>query len=169
MKAPIESMSAVSYRALRVNDVEAVFDVARVAWQFTYATIFDSAFIDQFVRTNYASDRLRVLVPLVTAQRMFFDVAVDGEQIIGFCNIGPTSRGAELFRIYLTPAYIGKGIGRRLLERGEQFVRARGFPSYYCFVHKDNELGKDFYARRGFRHVPGSDRDDEWYMEKTLL
>jgi len=41
-------------------------------------------------------------------------------------------------------------------------------PSYHYFVHKDNELGKRFYMRRGFRHVPASDRDDEWYMEKTL-
>jgi GNAT superfamily N-acetyltransferase len=102
------------------------------------------------------------------AQRMFFDVAVDGDQIIGFCNIGVTSRGAELFRIYLTPEYIGTGIGSTFLERGEQFVRARGFPSYYCYVHKDNELGKRFHTRQGFQHIPRADRDDEWYMEKTL-
>ena len=99
---------------------------------------------------------------------MFFDLALDGDQIVGFCNIGATSRGAELFRIYLRPGYIGTGVGSRLLERGEQFVRAQGLPSYYCFVHRDNELGKRFYFRRGFRHVPALDREDEWYMEKTL-
>jgi hypothetical protein len=38
----------------------------------------------------------------------------------------------------------------------------------YCFVHKENELGKRSYLRQGFRHLPGSDRDDEWYMEKGL-
>src|SRR5262245_50770988 len=160
-------MNAISYRPIRAEDADAVFDVARAAWQFTYATIFDPEFIDQFVRTNYAPDRLTALVPLVAAQRMFFDVAVDGEQIIGFCNIGATPRGAELFRIYLTPAYLRAGIGSRLLQRGEEFVRARGFPSYYCFVHKDNELGKHFYMHRGFQHVPSADREDEWYMEKA--
>jgi hypothetical protein len=36
------------------------------------------------------------------------------------------------------------------------------------FVQKDNELGKRFDLRQGFRHLPGSDRDDEWYMETTL-
>jgi len=85
-------MNAISYRALRMDDVDAVFDVAREAWQFTYATLLDSAFIDQFVRTHYAPDRLRVLVPLVAAQRMFFDVALDGDQVIGFCNIDATPR-----------------------------------------------------------------------------
>ena len=161
-------MSAMGYRALRVEDLNAVSDTAREAWQFTYATIFDTAFIDQFVRTNYAPDRLRVLMPLVAAHQMFFDVALDSDQVVGFCNIGPTPRGAALFRIYLRPAYIGIGVGSGLLERGEHFVRTGRFPSYHCFVHKDNELGKRFYLRRGFRHLLGSDRNDEWYMEKTL-
>jgi GNAT superfamily N-acetyltransferase len=161
-------MTSISYRALRAEDVDAVFDAAREAWQFTYATIFPASFIDQFVRTNYAPDRLRALVPLVVARQMFFDLALDGDRIIGFCNIGMTPRGVELFRIYLRPAYIGVGVGSGLLERGEHFLRARGAPSYHCFVHKDNELGKQFYLRWGFCHLSDSDRNDEWYMEKEL-
>jgi ribosomal protein S18 acetylase RimI-like enzyme len=161
-------MDAIVYRSLRTSDVDAVFVVARDAWQFTYATIFDPAFIDQFVRTNYAPERLRALVPLVEAHQMFFDVALDADQIIGFCNIGLAARAAELFRIYLRPSYIGCGIGSTLLERGEGSMRTRGFPTYYCFVHKDNELGKRFYLRHGFRHRPESDQNDEWHMEKQL-
>jgi ribosomal protein S18 acetylase RimI-like enzyme len=161
-------MDAIVYRSLQTSDVDAVCAVAREAWQFTYATLFDPAFIDQFVRTHYAPERLRALVPLVEAHQMFFDVALDADQIIGFCNIGMTARGAELFRIYLRPAYIGRGIGSTLLERGEGFLRTRAFPTYYCFVHKDNALGKRFYLRHGFRHRPESDQNDEWYMEKPL-
>jgi ribosomal protein S18 acetylase RimI-like enzyme len=161
-------MDAIVYRSLQTSDVDAVFAVAREAWQFTYATIFDPAFVDQFVRTNYAPERLCALVPLVEAHQMFFDVALDADQIIGFCNIGMTARGAELFRIYLRPAYIGRRIGSTLLERGEGFLQTRGFPTYYCFVHKDNELGKRFYLRHGFRHRPESDQNEEWYMEKQL-
>jgi ribosomal protein S18 acetylase RimI-like enzyme len=161
-------MDAMVYRSLRTSDVDAVLAVTREAWQFTYATIFDAAFIDQFARTNYAPERLRALVPLVEAHQMFFEVALDADRIIGFCNIGMTARGAELFRIYLRPAYIGRGIGSTLLERGEGFMRTCEFPTYYCFVHKDNELGKRFYLRHGFRHRPESDQNDEWYMEKQL-
>ena len=63
-------MSAFGYRSLQPNDVEAVFAVAREAWQFTYATVFDPAFIDQFVRTNYAPERLRDLVSLIEASQI---------------------------------------------------------------------------------------------------
>jgi ribosomal protein S18 acetylase RimI-like enzyme len=161
-------MDAIVYRSLQTSDVDAVCAVAREAWQFTYATLFDPAFIDQFVRTHYAPERLRTLVPLVEAHQMFFTVALDADQIIGFCHMGLTARGAELFRIYLRPAYIGRGIGSTLLERGEGFLRTRAFLTYYCFVHKNNELGKRFYLRHGFRHRPESDQHDEWYMEKPL-
>jgi GNAT superfamily N-acetyltransferase len=166
--ASVRGGSSRWYRALRTEDGDAVFDAAWEAWRFTYATIFDVVFIDQFVRTNYAPDRLRALVPLVATQQMFLDVALDGDRIIGFCNIGVTPRGPQLFRIYLRPTDIGTGVGRGLLERGEHFVRALSFSSYHCVIHKDNELGKRFYLRQGFRHLPGSDRNDEWYMEKAL-
>lgn len=161
-------MDVISYRSLQSNDADAVFTVAREAWLFTYANIFDLAFIDQFTCTNYASEHLRALVPLVEANRIFFDLALDAEQIIGFCNIGVAARGAQLFRMYLRPAYIGHGIGSTLLERGEGFIRDRGFTTYCCFVHKDNGLGKRFYLRRGFQHRQQSDQDDEWFMEKQL-
>ena len=161
-------MTTFGYRSLQTSDAETVFSVAHEAWRFTYATIFDPAFIDQFVGTNYAPERLRELVPLVAASQIFFDVALDADQIIGFCNIGLSTRGAQLFRIYLRPAYIGRGIASTLLERGEGFICTRRFPSYYCFVHKDNELGKRFYLRHGFRHHLESDQNDEWYMEKQL-
>lgn len=161
-------MSTIVYRSLQPQDVDAVFATAHEAWQFTYATIFDPAFIDQFVRTNYAPERLRTLVPMVEANQQFFDVALNTDRVIGFCNIGVTARGAQLARIYLRPASIGYGIGRTLLERGERFVQARGFATYSCFVHKDNELGKGFYLRQGFCHCPESDQNDEWYMEKRI-
>ncbi len=47
-------MSSISCRAIRAEDVDAVSDVAREAWHATYATIFDTAFIDSSsVRTTH--------------------------------------------------------------------------------------------------------------------
>ena len=74
----------------------------------------------------------------------------------------------KLYRIYLLPDYIGQGLGRRLLERGETFLLEHGINTYFCFVHKDNEMGKRFYIRSGFQHIPEKDHDDEWNMEKNL-
>jgi ribosomal protein S18 acetylase RimI-like enzyme len=75
----------------------------------------------------------------------------------------------KLFRIYLLPEFLRQGIGGLLLAKGEQYLRKQGFSSYFCFVHNANELGKRFYEKQGFHHVPERDHNDEWFMEKKLL
>ena len=156
----------MTIRQFTGEDADGVYAAALEAWQYTYGNIFDAQFIENFVRTNYAPERLATVVPRLESGQMFFHVAVCDSQIAGFCHIGITDHGAELFRIYLRPSYIGQGIGSKLLSLGEAWAAAHGAHTLYCFVHKDNELGKQFYLRNGFRHVAERDHDDEWYMEK---
>jgi ribosomal protein S18 acetylase RimI-like enzyme len=104
-----------------------------------------------------------VLIPI-----RFLHVAVDGEQIIGFCHLGLTDRGAQLFRIYLHPAYTHRGIGRRLLELGEEYLRAQGIQRYFCYVNRGNVVGQRFYDRQGFRHASKGDLEDSYCIEKIL-
>lgn len=158
----------ITYRPFTGEDADAVADVARVAWAWTYAGIFAPEFIVQFVATHYAPERLQALAPAVAAGHVAFDLVLDGEKVVGFCNLGSTAHGAELWRIYLLPTYVGRGIGAALLARGEDFLRAQGIVSYRCFVHRANQRGQQFYARQGFRRVPEHDREDEWCLEKQL-
>ena len=159
----------VMIRPIKEPDVSEIYAVALAAWRYTYRNIFDEQFIEHFVNQNYAPERLLSLFPLLQIGTIYFNVAEHNSNIVGFCNIGIDRQMAELYRIYLLPDYIGQGLGRRLLERGEEFLREHGVNNYYCFVHKDNELGKRFYARSGFQHLPEKDHEDEWYMQKKLI
>ncbi len=98
----------------------------------------------------------------------FFEVALDGRQIVGFSQIALTPQGARLMRIYLLPAYIGRGVGRTLLQHGEAWLKAQGIAEYGCYVHAAKETGKRFYERQQFVHQPEHDQPDEWYMYKKL-
>ena len=117
-------MQNLTYRTFVAADAIAVSQVALEAWRFTYQAIYEEAFIASFVQTHYAPGRLAALVPQVQAGRMFFHVALHLDRIIGYCHLGLTPPGAELFRLYLHPLYIGCGIGWGLLQQGEAFVRA---------------------------------------------
>jgi GNAT superfamily N-acetyltransferase len=161
-------MENVVLRQFRQGDGVGVQAVARAAWRHTYKEIFPADFIDQFVATNYSPESLESLVVLIEAGSMFFSVAVMQEVMVGFSNIWDRGRGMELLRIYVLPAYIGKGLGGKLLIAGEEFVRARGSNRYFCMVHKRNQLGLNFYRRNQFRHVESKDHDDEMYLEKDL-
>jgi ribosomal protein S18 acetylase RimI-like enzyme len=143
--------------------------VALEAWQHTYRDIFDPQFIEHFVNRNYAPEAIASLFPRLHSGTMCFYVAEHKSKVIGFCNIGFGQQIAELYRIYLLPAYIGQGVGRKLLESGENFLLEHGMNIYFCFVHKDNEIGKRFYVRAGFQHVAQKDHSDEWYMEKRIV
>lgn len=161
-------LTHVVIRPIRESDAPSIRAVALEAWQYTYRKIFDQQFIENFVNQNYAPQAILPLLSGIQAGSMFFDVAEYSSKVIGFCNIGITKYGAELYRIYLLPTFIGQGIGRRFLERGEAFVVEHGIDSYSCFVHKNNEIGKRFYLASGFNHISAKDQDDEWFMEKNL-
>jgi ribosomal protein S18 acetylase RimI-like enzyme len=155
-------------RALQETDVQAVYEVALAAWHATYKDLYPAEFINNFVQTNYAPAGLLRLVPRIQAGHQFFHVALSQSSVVGFCHIAETRHGMELLRIYLRPSYIGQGIGRALLQQGEVFIQAQGYSTYFCFVHKENDLGKNFYVRNGFTHVSEKDGEEEWYMEKRL-
>jgi ribosomal protein S18 acetylase RimI-like enzyme len=158
----------VVVRPISESDVPSIRAVALEAWQHTYRTIFDQQFIEDFVNQNYAPEALLSLFSGIQAGSLIFDVAEYASKVIGFCHIGITRQSAELYRIYLLPTFIGQGIGRRFLERGETFVVEQGRDSYFCFVHKNNEIGKHFYLHAGFKHIPDRDKNEEWFMEKRL-
>jgi ribosomal protein S18 acetylase RimI-like enzyme len=158
----------VIIRPITEADVPIIHAVALEAWQYTYHDIFDQEFIETFVNQHYAPEAILSLFPRLRSSTICFYVAEDASNIIGFCNIGLHQEIAELYRIYLLPSYIGQGIGQKLLEYGEEFLREHGINTYFCFVHKDNEIGKRFYFRFGFQHVPEKDHDDEWYMAKRI-
>ena len=158
----------VIIRPIRESDVKSVHAVALETWQYTYRNIFNQQFIENFVNQNYAPDATISLFPRLNSGTMCFYVAEYESKVIGFCNIGINQQMAELYRIYLLPAYIGQGIGQKLLGLGETFLSEHNIPSYFCFVHKDNEIGKRFYLRYGFQHIHEKDHDEEWYMEKRI-
>jgi len=158
----------IRYRRFTAEDAEGVFSAACESWHATYANILPRQFIDGFLATHYGPEKLRTFSRPAAKGDCFFNVAEDDGDIIGFCHIGFRSTGAELYRIYLRPPYLGRGIGAKLLAQGEDWLRAANASVYSCFVHKGNELGKRFYLRQGFAHRPDRDRGDEWYMEKKL-
>ena len=159
----------IKIRELRDSDVQAVYEVALEAWHYTYQNIYLADFIQNFVNENYAPAVSLRLLPRIQAGQQYFHVALDQSSVMGFCHVAKTKEGMELLRIYLRPAYIGQGVGRELLYHAEKFIKAQRYHSYFCFVHKDNELGKNFYLRNGFTHIIENDEAAEWYMEKRLL
>ncbi len=158
----------ITFRTFEPKDAQSIYETALQSFQETYKNVFSPEMIEQMVCKDYEPESLMALLPKIQSGEMCFYVALDGERVIGFCNFGFCDKGLELRRIYLRPEYIGKGVGKRLLELGENFALATGSEKYFCFVHKQNEIGKRFYFKNGFFHNDHEDSGDQWFMMKEL-
>jgi len=60
---------------------------------------------------------------------------------------------AELTRLYVQSPFIGRGVGRRLLERTEALAAAEGVSTLWLTAWVGNERALAFYARQGYEQL----------------
>jgi len=159
------------YRVLRNEDVPEIQAVALKAWTFAYQR-YGLALkrIRRFVSERYSTDSFeKTVFPSIQKKESQFYLATDKGKIIGYSNAGPGIWGWELYRIYLLPEYIGKGVGKKLLLLSEDFLRSKKAKKYHAYVWKENKAGLDFYKRNGFVKLEGKDKNKaEICIEKKL-
>ncbi len=159
-------------RAAR-KDIAAIQAAAGASWKAIYADIFTAGFIEHFLSTAYSEANL---AQAIERDAEIFLVARVAGQVAGFAHASPQTfrrewEGdfiAELYRLYVEPSQWRRGLGTLLLDAMDEALVERGVGGYFCFVHGENEVGKAFYQRRNFEHLPRHDRDGEWYMEKMM-
>ena len=93
-----------------------------------------------------------------------FVAEVDGE-VVGFVTVGPCADDwaeGELFAIYVRPEHWGTGVGRSLIEAGEQRLRELALSDCILWVLDDNLRARRFYERAGW--LPdGAAREIEFF------
>lgn len=77
-------------------------------------------------------------------------VAQADENIIGTVLCGEDGRRGYLQHLCVSEAHQGKGIGKSLLEAAILQFQKLDLYEIRIFVFKDNELGNEFWASRGW-------------------
>jgi ribosomal protein S18 acetylase RimI-like enzyme len=81
-------------------------------------------------------------------------VALDGNRVIGWCDVQaadrPALRHGGVLGMGLLPAYRGRGLGRWLIEETLQAARAFGLSRVELSVRDDNARAVGLYRRLGF-------------------
>lgn len=88
-----------------------------------------------------------------------FWLALDGERIVGYLktNTGPAQHdlqdagGIEIERIYVDPAFMGRGLAALLLDKAKALARAQQAPFIWLGVWEHNPRAIRFYEKSGFR------------------
>ena len=140
-------MTDVEVRRARIEDAEAIARVHLCTWQSAYRHVFPPDELDALP-----------LEPRIAGwQRGLRDengiCFVAGDPILGFVFAEPCredSQLGEVDAIYVEPSVWGAGVGRRLLARAEEELRARGFDDAVLWVLEDNPRARRFYESAGW-------------------
>ena len=158
----------VVIRAGSAADAAPIAAVQREAWFAAYAGIIPDEIIDR-VTTPDDGARVRQSFRTRPWQRMIV-ATPDDEQagVVGYASFGPETdvlgapwphplstdgaerRVAELYALYVRPAWWSTGTGRALMDRVLARSAAAGYASVTLWVLRDNERARRFYERAGF-------------------
>jgi ribosomal protein S18 acetylase RimI-like enzyme len=80
-------------------------------------------------------------------------VALVGDQAVGFLAVSNSADESWIDQLYLLPAWVGQGIGTKLLD----LARAELRPPIRLYTFQANERARRFYESRGFRAIAFDD------------
>jgi len=158
-------VSGILIRRAEADDAEAIENVRFEGWRHTYRDLIPEAYFTAWDHAGYVWMRRRTGFP--AGHGVF--VAEDAGRVVAYLTAGPCrdagSPGVgEIWAVYALPAYIGAGLGHRLMARGLEHLER--FPRTVVWMLRDNPIAPAFYAAVGFR-ADGGRR--ELYLGGVIL
>ena len=147
-------MEGVTIRDATVQDARGIAEVHVAAWRWAYRDLMPDTVLeglsidDREARWREGFDGPRPGWGCLVAE--------DHGRIVGFVGYGPpeertdTAGLGEVYAIYLDPSVVGSGVGRDLLERATERLRAAGWRRAFLWVLETNERARRFYERAGW-------------------
>lgn len=141
-------------RPAELADSEAISRVHTLSWQGAYRGLLPDEWLDA-LRWEDRKVRWDAILSSNNGKNVF--VAVNSKnEIVGFASSGPSrdedpdqERVHELYAIYLSPDYWGKGIGTALLSAVLEKIPETA-ERLELWVLEDNVRGRHFYESRSF-------------------
>jgi ribosomal protein S18 acetylase RimI-like enzyme len=166
----------VVIRSASAADAPQIAAVMRASWRAAYEGIIAPEVIDRVtapdggarVRQSFRTRPWQKAIAAVAAQPGSPRKRDAADDIVGYAFFGPEldvlgapwphplstagqqGRVAELYSLYVHPAWWSTGTGRDLMDRVLATMSAAGYLSVMLWVLRDNSRARRFYERAGF-------------------
>jgi ribosomal protein S18 acetylase RimI-like enzyme len=148
-------MDNLQIRHAEVNDALQIAKIHVSTWQFAYRGQMPDAFLNSLSVENQTKFWQEILsVPNILAGVW---VAEENKKVIGFCSLGMSRdddrkpETGEIYAIYVHSNSMGKGVGSRLMDKGAESLKQKGFKEATLWVLDTNEKTRHFYEGKGWR------------------
>jgi len=128
------------------NDIETISQLADKIWRESYAEILTPDQINYMLNWMYSSQTIEKELN----EGVTWEIVLNDETPIGFISTTTEGTTIKLNKLYINPAYHGKGIGQEALDHVKEAGRQNGFTSIYLTVNKGNLKAMKAYKMAGF-------------------
>ena len=140
----------ITLHKAKIEEILEIKKLLHETWTTAYSNIYSPEAIEM-VTSEWHSPEL--LTKQVQDSSSFFEVAKDGNKIVGMCNASLTHEGKviNIQRLYVFPHYQNQGIGSMLIKEA-----VKAFPKALKVdleVEKQNHRAFVFYQKHGFKEV----------------
>ena len=169
----------VSLRYATRKDAVLVADLSRQTFYETFAAQNSPEDMQKFMDEQFTRGRL---IMEVGAKENTFLLAYVGGEVAGYVKLRdgkkPPALGTlsalEIARLYCATQFIGKGVGKLLMQRSIDIAREMGKKVVWLGVWEKNQRAIDFYEAWGFttfaetEFLLGNDLQRDFLMQREV-
>ncbi|MCX8073967.1 MAG: GNAT family N-acetyltransferase [Clostridia bacterium] len=154
-------MDNIYIRNAKLDDCLKISEVKRQVWNTTYRGIYSDDKIDDFdIEKN--SDKFK---GIINTPDMDLFVLCKNDEIIGYMSCGGLFRPfkdykQEIGLLYVLQGYQGLGLGKKLLKKGSEIIKSKGYKEFVIKCNKYNYAAQEFYKNMGGKII-FIDEDDK--------
>jgi ribosomal protein S18 acetylase RimI-like enzyme len=133
-------------------DCLSIAQIHVLSWQQAYCDLLPSDYLAQ-LSLEKREAMWRNTLNTGSSQLL---VAQAGDMLLGFISFAPcrdedaASDQAEIWSLYVSPAYWAAGVGRALYTTAKARIQEQGFKALSLWVLAGNQRALQFYAKAGF-------------------
>lgn len=153
------------------EQAELIRQLASEVWYVTYQNIDPKDKLDYMFEMMYKLDKIK----RDCEGNSSYHILYDDNQPAGYLGLTISEDTLVIQRIYVMPAAQGRGCGRFMLEKAENFARERKLHKLWLVVNRSNKA-RHFYQHMGFDLVGERDFNigggyfmNDFIMEKNLF
>jgi GNAT superfamily N-acetyltransferase len=151
----VEQRTDVEIRAAMPDDARRIAEVHVTAWRDAYRGMLPDGYLDRLSIDDRETRWLGAIADPAPGSGVL--VAEAREAIVGFASFDRSrdddaeEATGEVPAIYVDPAVVGTGVGRRLFTAATDALRRAGYRRATLWVLEANARARSFYERAGWK------------------
>jgi len=149
-------MNEITIRKALVKDTQEIIKVINESVLATHTKLYPKKDIQETL-DNYTEEKVNHYI-----KEYDYFVTECKKEIVG-CVLAKENKMRSL---YVLPSFMGKGIGRKLVEKAEESVKSRGYDEIYLW---SSLVAHDFYKHMGYKDVKGIENKEGLILHIEMI